>query len=134
MGIFNKLFGKWVIREFIALRDKDGHTRLDAVIELGKKKDARAVEALIVALKDKEDYVRWNAAEALGKIGDEIAIDPLIKALKDKNVLVQKDAAKALRRFVNKKASDAIENHENSRGQKNDERQVESERIVKPFL
>jgi HEAT repeat protein len=51
-----------------ALRNEDGHSRLDAVRALGRIGDASVVEALIAALDDKEDYVRWNVAEALGKI------------------------------------------------------------------
>lgn len=88
--------------------DSNGHVRLDAVRELGKRRDPYAVDLLIRALGDKEDYIRWNAAEALGIIGNVGAIDSLIKALDDSHSLVRKSALEALRKFEDEKAESAV--------------------------
>jgi HEAT repeat protein len=52
-----------------------------AAEELGKMKDARAVEPLIAALQDPDDSVAEAAAAALGRIADPRAIRPLAAAL-----------------------------------------------------
>ena len=94
-----------------ALKDVNGHTRLDVVRVLGQMRDARSVEPLIEALTDKEDYVRWSAAEALGVIGNSMAIGPLIRTLNDQHPLVRKDAAKALSQFDDPRAVAAVEEY-----------------------
>lgn len=99
-----------------ALKNTDGHIRLEAVQILGKKKIASAVESIIERLlEDNEAYVRWNAAESLGKIMDSKAIDPLIAALSDTNYLVVKDALNALRQFKEQKAVNAIKIYEETK-------------------
>ena len=52
---------------------------------LGKIKDSRAVDSLLMALESKFYEVRKEAAGALGKIGDEKALLPLIDALNDED-------------------------------------------------
>jgi HEAT repeat protein len=109
-----------------ALKSPDAAVRYQAAITLGKLKDPRAIQPLIVALKDADFSVRLQAAGALGKLGEpaiiplsavfndpdvnarrsaayalgEIkgprAVDPLVAALKDANRLVRRDAAEAL--------------------------------------
>ncbi|MBA7575546.1 HEAT repeat domain-containing protein [Candidatus Atribacteria bacterium 1244-E10-H5-B2] len=51
-----------------ALKDKDKHTRMFVVLELGDIGDKRIVEPLIETLKDKDGDVRLDAAKALKKI------------------------------------------------------------------
>lgn len=62
--------------------------RMNAVKNLGKIKDKRAVEPLCEALEDKSLNVRIQVVYALGALGeiDDRAIECLITALKDKDV------------------------------------------------
>jgi HEAT repeat protein len=64
------------------LRRGTAAQRRFAAEELGKMKDVRAVEALILALQDPDDSVADAAAAALGRIADPRAIRPLAAALK----------------------------------------------------
>ena len=67
---------------------------------LGKIKDKRAIEPLLLALKDKEWYVRWKAAEALGKFRDKRTIAPLMELSKnDTNESVRSAAEESLRKI-----------------------------------
>ena len=71
------------------LSNPDASIRKTAADKLGRIKDPRAVEPLIVALKDDRDpTVRTSAAEALGTIGTP-AVEPLIAALKNKDAEVR---------------------------------------------
>jgi HEAT repeat protein len=78
------------------LQDKQARVRADAVKELGKIMDSRAVPFLINALKDTDSYVRGQAARALGKIKDTRAVKPLINLLDDDFIYVREEAATAL--------------------------------------
>jgi len=72
------------------LEDKDVKTRKNAVIALGKIKDASVVPALIEVLKeDKNAGVRVEAANALGIIGDKKAI-PYLEEMR-KNVFLEEE-------------------------------------------
>lgn len=65
-----------------ALKDKDEMVRKQAIIALGRIKDAAAIDPLIEMLKDPDWFSRLTAAAALEKIGDErgrLAIKPLMK-------------------------------------------------------
>jgi HEAT repeat protein len=65
-----------------ALKDKDEMVRKQAIIALGRIKDAAALDPLIEMLKDPDWFSRLTAAAALEKIGDErgrLAIKPLMK-------------------------------------------------------
>jgi HEAT repeat protein len=65
-----------------ALKDKDEMVRKQAIIALGRIKDAAAIDPLIDMLKDPDWFSRLTAAAALEKIGDErgrLAIKPLMK-------------------------------------------------------
>jgi HEAT repeat protein len=64
------------------LRRGTAAQRRAAAEELGKMKDVRAVEPLILALQDPDDSVADAAAGALGRIADPRAIRPLAAALK----------------------------------------------------
>ena len=78
------------------LNDGDGTVRNAAAQELGKLKDARAVEPLLAALHHSDFVTRMVAAEALGRLGDARATEPLMAALHDDEGLVRGTAATAL--------------------------------------
>lgn len=64
-----------------SLEEGDPALRWGAVLALGKIKNPRAVESLIVTLADKEAMVRAEAASALASIGTP-ALGPLLAFLK----------------------------------------------------
>jgi HEAT repeat protein len=78
-----------------ALQDPSETRRVGAAVVLGRMRDERAVEALIVTLHDSNVWVRRCAAMSLGKIG-AVTIEPLMAALKDEDVGVRVSAAYAL--------------------------------------
>jgi HEAT repeat protein len=67
-----------------------------AASALGKSRDPRAVEPLILALRDKMVPVRERAAEALGRLGDPRAVEPLIVLLGEPSISLRKIAAVSL--------------------------------------
>jgi len=67
----------------------------DALGELGRNGETRAVNALISALNDFHPDVRWHAAKALAKIGTS-AVEALISALDSSEINVRRGAAYAL--------------------------------------
>lgn len=80
----------------IALKEKDTNTQRLAEQTLGRIKDQRAVESLIVALKNEHWQIRAVAAEVLGELRNHRAIAPLITALADKHPIVQYSVEEAL--------------------------------------
>src|SRR5262245_2284146 len=69
-------------RLIMALKDKDENVRKQAVLALGRIKEAEAIDPLIEMLSDGDWFTRLTAAAALEAIGDErgrIAIKPLMK-------------------------------------------------------
>jgi HEAT repeat protein len=80
------------------LKSSNTPRRLAAVKELGKKRDPRAVNPLVVVLKsDKKWEVRLAAEDALVSIGSP-SIEPLVQILKEeKECLVRRRAARALK-------------------------------------
>jgi HEAT repeat protein len=84
-----------------ALQDANAEVRRSAAGGLERKRDARAVDPLILALRDEDSHVRNFAAQALGTIGDPRSIDPLvIVLLKDKDGSVRFQAKRALERIT----------------------------------
>ena len=83
----------WTLRQ---LKSTKRSTRYRAAQKLSNKRDARAVEPLVVALKDEDKEVQKTAARALGWIGDARAVEPLVVALKDEDKEVQETAAMVL--------------------------------------
>lgn len=80
-----------------ALSDKDSFVRMKATQVLGKSRDIRAIEPLILRLKDDEDNsVRCAAIGSLGEIGDPSAIDALGVCLKDPDKTIRIYAVGAL--------------------------------------
>ena len=72
--------------------------RYESVKALGKIRDSKAFDALIMVLKDPDLNVRRKALFALGKIGDIRAIEPIEELLQNENEsLVIKAAKEALK-------------------------------------
>ncbi len=68
------------------LRDHDQATKIEAIHQLVRLKESRAVDPLIDLLaSDTDPEVRRSAAYALGQLKDPRAIQPLIASLKDEN-------------------------------------------------
>jgi hypothetical protein len=75
------------------LNDDSWRARRRAVRTLGKIRDPRAIDALVVSMKRDEDcYVRKSAAGAIGEIKDPRAGEVLIPALKSRNLEVVEGA------------------------------------------
>jgi len=119
-----------------ALNDKNTNIRRGALEVLGRIKDSRAIEALIMTLRDehmhwevinilkkmgrptvepligalenKKSRIRKGAVDALGKIRDVKAVEPLIMSLKDKNPDVRWSVARALGQIRNRKAIEPL--------------------------
>ena len=85
---------KWIE----SLKDNNPEVVFTATIELGKLKDARAVQPLMGILKShRELWPRLGAATSLGDLRAPDAVPTLIDALQDKEELVRSAAANALR-------------------------------------
>jgi HEAT repeat protein len=92
----------------VALNDHDPSVRSQAAMDLGRKKDPRALEPLIIALRDQEPDVRWRSAWALGMTNDTRAVEPLITALKDRDWKVRSRAADSLGKIKDNRAVDPL--------------------------
>jgi len=75
---------------------------------LGKIRDPKGVDPLVVALSDQSYVLRKVAAEALGTIGERRAVEPLIAALNDEYRDVRDSAAEALGRIGGPEAERAL--------------------------
>jgi HEAT repeat protein len=78
------------------LRSEDPENRLNAVKELSRLADARAVDPLISRLNDHNADVRGAAVEALGWFKDARGTEPIIALLNDSDPSVTYRAAEAL--------------------------------------
>ncbi len=67
-----------------------------------------SVPRLIVALKDKDENVRKNAVLVLGRIKNGAALDPLIAMLSDKDWFIRLTAAAALEAIGDERGREAI--------------------------
>lgn len=81
--------------------------RLRAARALGKIKDARAVEPLILALRDKSRFVRKSVVKALKRI-DLYAVEPLIMALENTNEDSRRFVVKVLGRIGDTRAVEPL--------------------------
>lgn len=72
-----------------ALKDKDDNVRKQAVLALGRIKQAEAIDPLIAMLADKDWYTRLTAAAALEAIGDERGRDAIKPLMKDQDMVVR---------------------------------------------
>ncbi len=83
--------------------------RKEAIWELGRLGDERAVEPLSSALQDKDEQVRIEAARALAKLGSSLAVEPLIVALrKDEDKWVRGVVVEALTKLGSSLAVEAL--------------------------
>jgi HEAT repeat protein len=83
-----------------AIKSKDDNVRYGAADALGRRKTAKAVDALIPVLqKDKNAEVRVSAAWALGEIGDDKAVDALLAAVRENHYRVSGIAVEALEKI-----------------------------------
>ncbi len=71
------------------LKDKDEMVRQQAIIALGRIKDAAAIDPLIEMLKDPNWLARLTAAAALEKIGDERGRQAIKPLMKDPDLVVR---------------------------------------------
>jgi HEAT repeat protein len=91
-----------------ATKDKNLLTRSNAVMLLGKRSPAEALEPLIEALKDKEYIVKTNAMVAISAFGRQV-LDRMIKALEDADGDVRAGAAWVLGELKDHKAVEHLE-------------------------
>jgi HEAT repeat protein len=73
--------------------------REQAIQELAKMGDRRAVQPIARMLNDPVPQVRTHAAMALGKLGDRAAVPALVDSLRDEDTAVQAWSAKSLGRL-----------------------------------
>lgn len=86
----------------------DPDERRNAAWWLGRQRDIRIVEPLIVALDDPDASVRVRATESLGNLRDERAVLPLITRLSDDDASVRAQACHALGRQGDYRALPAL--------------------------
>ncbi len=97
-----------------ALKETNWNWVGGAAKALGKIKDERAIEPLIVVLKS-DGWPRQEAAIALKGFGDARAVDPLIEALQAEDWHVRAAAAEALGEFETPAAREALKKASNDR-------------------
>jgi len=79
------------------LEDPSAKVRANAAVSLGRLKDVRGLEPLLVILKnDESSRARTQAANALGEIQDTRAVEPLISSYSDKSLNVRCAVVSAL--------------------------------------
>lgn len=88
------------------IKSKELALRLEAVLELGRLKDARAIPPLAELLSDPE--LKSLACWALGRIGKKQAVPKLLLALIDDNALVRCESVLALVRIKDRRAAKPI--------------------------
>jgi HEAT repeat protein len=96
----------WKLRQ---LKSRNPQARRRAVKGLGKSRDPRAIDPLMVALNDKSYLVRKEAARALGDIGDARTVRPLINLIEESfHYAMARTAVGALERVLGRTATRAI--------------------------
>jgi HEAT repeat protein len=97
-----------VTAQLNALRNSSADIAREAAIELGRLRDASAVEPLIEVLFNTDGYyhsvVRAAAAESLGQLGDTRAVDALIYAIRDPMAEASAEAVRALATLNDRRA------------------------------
>jgi HEAT repeat protein len=83
----------------VDLQNENPLVRWQAAEQLGKAKDARAVDPLIEALADGDEGVRREVVKALGEIGSPRAVGPLGGMLEDPDELVRLNTLAALEKI-----------------------------------
>ncbi len=75
---------------------RDEKTRIAAAVNLGRIRDPRVLQPLLVALEDDSHTVRAVAAAALGQLGYAAALPALRRATRDRHELVRERARGAI--------------------------------------
>jgi putative membrane-bound dehydrogenase-like protein len=83
----------------LAAEEPDVTVRAQAIRQLGTRRVATAVPALIAALTAPEALIRFRAATALGRIGQPAAVAALSSALGEKDLFARYAAFTALRKI-----------------------------------
>lgn len=86
------------------LQDEKPLIRWQAAEQLGRSKDARAVNPLIETLGDSDEGVRREVTKALGEIGNSRAVEPLGRMLEDPDELVRLNTLVALEKIKGEEA------------------------------
>jgi HEAT repeat protein len=77
----------------------------EAMIQLGKQQEKRAVQPLLALLTDQRGWVRLGAAHALGRIGDKQGVEPLLPLLLDERDDIRWTVVSALTMVGDKRAA-----------------------------
>ena len=88
-----------------ALKHKDEGVRQQAIIALGRIKDAAAIDPLIEMLKDSDWFSRLTAAAALEKLGDERGRQAIKPLMKDPDMVVRMRVERILAAWNKNKAT-----------------------------
>lgn len=88
-----------------ALKDKDENVRKQAVVALGRIKQAEAIDPLIGMLADKDWYTRLTAAAALEAIGDERGREAIKPLMKDQDMVVRMRVERILAKWKKQPAN-----------------------------
>lgn len=92
--------GRLSVDPLIKVLDEDDYyLRWRAAWCLGKIKDSKAVEALILKLGDHVSEVRWTVIGALGEIGDKRAFKELVVMVEDPDLGIKQRAEWALKQI-----------------------------------
>jgi len=88
-----------------ALKDKDENIRKQAVLALGRIKEAEAIEPLIEMLGDGDWFTRLTAAAALEAIGDERGREAIKPLMKDPDMVVRMRVERILGKWKKQSAT-----------------------------
>jgi HEAT repeat protein len=88
-----------------ALKDKDENIRKQAVLALGRIKEAEAIEPLIEMLGDGDWFTRLTAAAALEAIGDERGREAIKPLMKDPDMVVRMRVERILAKWKKQSAT-----------------------------
>jgi len=88
-----------------ALKDKDENVRKQAVLALGRIKDAEAIDPLIDMLADSDWFTRLTSAAALEAIGDDRGREAIKPLMKDPDMVVRMRVERILAKWKKQPAA-----------------------------
>jgi|CXWL01.1.fsa_nt_gi HEAT repeat protein len=88
-----------------ALKDKDENVRKQAVLALGRIKDAKAIDPLIDMLSDSDWFTRLTSAAALEAIGDDRGREAIKPLMKDPDMVVRMRVERILAKWKKQPAT-----------------------------
>jgi HEAT repeat protein len=92
-----------------SLNDPSAEVRAQSAEALGRLRDNKAVEPLLVVLNDKDERVREKAVVALGNFSDERIFDALVNfILKDSNANLRNPAEKTFKSVAEKTCKEKV--------------------------